>query len=43
MRKGQIKFKDNVISCREVPFRTLLWEYICWVLAGKVDYSTKIK
>ena len=27
--------KKNVISCVGVPFRTLVWNYICWFLAGK--------
>ena len=39
---GQIKFKDNNVSCRNVPFRKIIWEYICWILAGKPDgHSTK--
>ena len=34
---GQIKFKDNTISCRNVSFAKIMWEYICWTLAGKPD------
>ena len=39
---GQIKFKGNNVSCRNVPFRKIIWEYICWTLAGRPDgHSTK--
>ena len=27
--------KKNLITCVAVPFRTLVWNYICWFLAGK--------
>ena len=27
--------KKNMITCVRVPFRKLVWNYICWFLAGK--------
>ena len=27
--------KKNTISCVGIPFGTLVWNYICWFLAGK--------
>ncbi len=27
--------KKNMITCVGVPFRKLVWNYICWFLAGK--------
>ena len=30
-------FKENKITCVGVPFRTLVWNYICWFLAGKPE------
>ena len=27
--------KSNIISCFGIPFRKLVWNYICWFLAGK--------
>jgi len=43
--QSKINFKrKNLISCTNLPFKTLMWEYICWVLAGKPDnYRRKIK
>ena len=36
MKNGEMEFKrKNNISCIGVPIKTLLWNYICWVLAGK--------
>ena len=35
MKQGQIKFTRNGISCKDVLFRKVIWEYICWFLAGK--------
>jgi hypothetical protein len=36
MKNGEIRFKrKNNISCIGVPFRTLVWNYICWFLAGR--------
>ena len=36
MSKKTYKFKrKNIISCVGVPFRTLVWNYLCWFLAGK--------
>ena len=29
--------RKNIISCVGVPFRTLVWNYICWFLAGKPE------
>ena len=29
-------FKEkNMVTCVGVPFRKLVWNYICWLLAGK--------
>ena len=33
--KSYFLFKENMITCVGVPFRTLVWNYICWFLAGK--------
>ena len=30
-----LKFHDNKIDCRNVDIKTIIWGYICWVLAGK--------
>ena len=36
MSKKTYRFKrKNIISCVGVPFRTLVWNYLCWFLAGK--------
>jgi len=33
-----IKFKrKNLISSKDVSFWKIIWNYICWVLAGKPD------
>ena len=43
MRDGEIKFKrKNIISCNGVPMRSIIWNYICWVLAGRPN-ETKVK
>ena len=28
-------FKENMVTCVGVTFRKLVWNYICWFLAGK--------
>ena len=33
--KGQIILTKDGISCKDVKFKTIIWEYICWTLAGK--------
>ena len=33
--KSYFLFKENTITCVGVPFRTLVWNYFCWLLAGK--------
>ena len=34
--KSYFLFKQkNMITCVGVPFRTLIWNYFCWFLAGK--------
>ena len=36
MNKNKYIFKQkNMISCIGVPFGKLVWNYICWFLAGK--------
>ena len=35
--KAYLKFKNNRISCVDVKFKTIIWEYICWVLGGRPD------
>ena len=41
MNKPFVSFKrKNIVSCKEIPFRTLIWNYICWVLAGKPNNRT---
>ena len=38
MSEGSYKFKrKNIISCVGIPFRTLIWNYFCWLLAGKPE------
>ena len=38
VRVGSIKFKrKNKISCNGVTFQSVVWNYICWILAGKPD------
>ena len=33
---GSMKFKkDNLISSNGVSFKTLVWNYFCWILIGK--------
>ena len=36
-KKVYIFKQKNIISCVGVPFRTLVWNYICWFLAGKPE------
>tara|TARA_R100000700_G_scaffold35007_1_gene43362 strand:- start:377 stop:517 length:141 start_codon:yes stop_codon:yes gene_type:complete len=45
MKKGEILFKrKSNISCKAVPFKTIIWNYLCWVLAGKPDeWKTKCR
>ena len=33
--KSYFLFKGDTITCVGVPFRKLVWNYICWFLAGK--------
>ena len=33
--------RKNLISCVGVPFRTLVWNYICWFLAGKPEMKER--
>jgi hypothetical protein len=36
MKKGEIIFNNkNNISCTNVPFKTVMWNYLCWVLGGR--------
>ena len=32
--------RKNMVSCKGIPFRTLIWNYICWTLAGKPNEGT---
>ena len=42
MKKRVLIFKrENIVSCVGVPFRTLVWNYICRVLAGKPESGEK--
>jgi hypothetical protein len=27
--------RKNIVSCHNISFRMIIWEYICWILAGK--------
>ena len=39
---GKITFNlKNKVSCKGVSMWSVLWEYICWVLAGKPDNHTR--
>jgi hypothetical protein len=41
-----LKFKNNKITCRNLPFIRIVWEYILWTLGGKprdYKYYTKNK
>ena len=33
--KPYLLFEKNSVTCVGVPFRKLVWNYICWFLAGK--------
>ena len=33
--------RKNIISCVGVSFRTLLWNYFCWFLAGKPEMKER--
>ena len=36
MNKPFLSFKrKNIVSCQNISFGTIIWEYICWILAGK--------
>jgi len=36
--KRMIKFnRKNIISCTNIPMTAIMWNYICWILAGKPD------
>ncbi len=36
--------RKNLVSCQDVSIYRVLWEYICWLLAGKPDgYEYKHK
>ena len=37
---GQIIFNKNGITSRHCSIWKILWEYICWVLAGKPENHT---
>ena len=38
MKNGMYKFKrKNLVSCVGVPIGKLIWNYICWLLAGKPE------
>ena len=38
MKKSMLKFsKNNLISCENVPFGKVMFEYLCWKLGGKPD------
>ena len=35
-----IKLHDtNKINCQNAPMMRIIWEYICWVLAGRPDHT----
>ena len=43
MSKKTYKFKQkNLVSCVGIPFRTLVWNYICWLLAGRPKMKEKV-
>ena len=31
--------EKNIVNCRGVSFRTLIWNYLCWVLSGKPEMN----
>ena len=33
--------EKNTVSCVGVPFGTLVWSYICWLLAGRPEMKEK--
>ena len=36
--KEKLKFrKKNLVSCANISMWKVLWEYFCWVLAGKPE------
>ncbi len=39
-----VKFnKKNLVTCQNVSFWKIIFEYICWVLGGKPDSYIKEK
>ena len=37
-----LKFESkNLITATNVPFKTIVWEYICWTLSGKPEIKKK--
>ena len=37
-----LKFHDNKINCKNVGMLTIMWEYFCWVMAGKPQINDNI-
>jgi hypothetical protein len=37
--KPYLLFEKNSVTCVGVPFRKLVWNYICWLLAGKPEMN----
>ena len=36
LQLGDIKFNNkSLVSCRGVSMGKIVWEYVCWVLAGR--------
>ncbi len=34
---GQVKFHKNLVSVKGLRMRTIIFEYVCWVLSGKPE------
>ena len=38
MKKSKLEFKhNNIISSRGASMKSILWNYFCWIIAGKPD------
>tara|TARA_R100001015_G_C4472543_1_gene55730 strand:- start:317 stop:502 length:186 start_codon:yes stop_codon:yes gene_type:complete len=36
-----LKFENNKVTCNNISIWKILWEYLCWCLAGKPHNENK--
>ena len=42
IRDHKLRFKKkSLVSCVGVPLSTIIWNYMCWALAGKPEMKEK--